>query len=103
MTAVATGVTRDIAARIRREKSETGRLSSPTRAKTEPYTYLYSFDKAATLAGDLSSPVSVETPRKLMKQLGYCWKKACDDSKVLVKRQKYFSTANRVLCMPERV
>ena len=33
--------------RIRREKSESGRLSSPTGAKREPYNYVESFDKAA--------------------------------------------------------
>ena len=33
--------------RIRREKSERGRLSSPTGAKREPYHYVESFDKAA--------------------------------------------------------
>ena len=33
--------------RIRREKSERGRLSSPTVAKREPYNYVESFDKAA--------------------------------------------------------
>ena len=33
--------------RIRREKSESGRLSSPTGAKRESYNYVESFDKAA--------------------------------------------------------
>ena len=33
--------------RIRREKSERGKLSSPTGAKREPYMYVDSFDKAA--------------------------------------------------------
>ena len=33
--------------RIRCEKSERGRLSSPTGAKREPYNYVESFDKAA--------------------------------------------------------
>ena len=33
--------------RIRRKKSETGRLSSPTGAKRGPYKYVESFDKAA--------------------------------------------------------
>ena len=33
--------------RIRREKSERGRLSSPTGAKREPYNYVESLDKAA--------------------------------------------------------
>ena len=33
--------------RIRREKSERGRLSSPTGAKREPYNYVESFDTAA--------------------------------------------------------
>ena len=33
--------------RIQREKSERGRLSSPTGAKREPYSYVESFDKAA--------------------------------------------------------
>ena len=33
--------------RIRLEKSERGRLSSPTGAKSEPYNYVESFDKAA--------------------------------------------------------
>ena len=33
--------------RIRREKSERGRLSSPTGAKREPRNYVESFDKAA--------------------------------------------------------
>ena len=33
--------------RIRREKSERGRLSSPTGAKRESYNYVESFDKAA--------------------------------------------------------
>ena len=43
----ATCVSRATVAHIRREKSETGRLSSPTRAKREPYKYVDSFDKAA--------------------------------------------------------
>ena len=34
--------------RIRLEKSERGRLSSPTGPKREPYSYVESFDKAAT-------------------------------------------------------
>ena len=34
--------------RIRREKSERGRLFSPTGAKRESYNYIESFDKAAT-------------------------------------------------------
>ena len=46
-TAEATGVIRIIAARIRREKSERGRFSSPTEAKWEPYKCVESFDKAA--------------------------------------------------------
>ena len=33
--------------RIRREKSERGRLSSPAGAKREPFNYVESFDKAA--------------------------------------------------------
>ena len=33
--------------RLRREKSERGRLSSPTGAKREPYNYVESFDMAA--------------------------------------------------------
>ena len=33
--------------RIRREKTEKGRLSSPTGAKREPYNNVESFDKAA--------------------------------------------------------
>ena len=33
--------------RIRREKSERGRLSSPTGAKREPYNYVEAFEKAA--------------------------------------------------------
>ena len=33
--------------RIRREKSERGRLSSPEGAKREPYNYFESFDKAS--------------------------------------------------------
>ena len=45
--AKSTGVGRVTVARIRREKSETGRLSSPTRAKREPYKYVDSFGKAA--------------------------------------------------------
>ena len=43
----ATGNSKATAARIRREKSETDRLSSPTRAKREPYKYVDSFDKVA--------------------------------------------------------
>ena len=42
------------------------------------------------------------TPRERLSQLGYCWKKACDGRKVLVKRQRYCSTTKRVLCMPEK-
>ena len=96
-TAEATGVSRDTVARIRREKSETGRLSSQTRAKRWAYRYIDSFDKAAirhkitefytvwkqlptlntpnaTLVGDLSFPRSVETLSysKRSSQLGYC-------------------------------
>ena len=71
--------------RIQREKSERGRLSSPTGTKREPYNYVVSFDKAAirhntilhfeeTLAdsnlnsalfGDLSFPGSVEIEEAL--------------------------------------
>ena len=43
----ATGVIRTTVARIRREKSERGRLSSPTGAKRGSYKYVDSFDKAA--------------------------------------------------------
>ena len=45
--AEATGVIRKTVARIRREKSERGRLQSPTGGKREPYKYVDSFDKAA--------------------------------------------------------
>ena len=45
-TAEATAVCRATVARIRREKSEAGRLSSPTRAKREPYKSVDSFDQA---------------------------------------------------------
>ena len=47
-TAEATGVIRVTVARIRREKSERGRFSSPTEAKREPYKCVESFDKAAS-------------------------------------------------------
>ena len=47
MTAEATGVKRTTVVRIRREKSEKYRLSSPTGAKREPYKYVESFAKAA--------------------------------------------------------
>ena len=71
--------------RIRRERSEKGRLSSPTGAKRVPYDYVESVDKAATrhdtilhceetlantlnsaLVGDLSFPESVETLRNAL-------------------------------------
>ena len=97
-TAEATGVSRNTVALIRREKSKTGRLSSPTRAKREPYKYVDSFDKEAiqhkitkfytvwkqlptlnslisTLVGDLAFTASVGTLRKRLSHLGYCWKK----------------------------
>ena len=45
----------------------------------------------------------METLTKRLGQLVYCWKKACDGKKALVKRQTYCSTANRVLCMPEKI
>ena len=38
--------------RIRREKPERGRLSSPTGAKREPYNYVESFDKVAIRHGN---------------------------------------------------
>ena len=88
-TAEATGVCRATVARIRREKSETGRLSSPKRSKREPYKSVDSFDQAAirhkitefytvrkqlptlktlhsALVADISFPGSVETLRKLL-------------------------------------
>ena len=40
---------------------------------------------------------------KRLGQLVYCWKYACDGRKTLVKRQKYCSTANSVLCISERI
>ena len=46
-TAEATGVIRTTVARSRHEKSERGRLLSPTGAKREPYKYVDSFNKAA--------------------------------------------------------
>ena len=78
-----------------REKSERGRLSAPTGANSEPYNYVESFDKAAirhntilhceeTLANyisefslglDSSFPGGVETLRKRLGLLVYCWKK----------------------------
>ena len=106
--------------RIRRGKSERGRLSSQTRAKREPFNYVESFDNAAirhntilyceetladskysdsALVGELLFSGSVETLRKRFGLLVYCL--ACDDRKVIVKKQKYCSTANHVLCMPE--
>ena len=57
----------------------------------------------STLVGYLSFPVSVQTLMKRLGQLVYCWKKACNGRKALVKRQKYCRTANRVLCMSERI
>ena len=45
--AEATGVIIITVARIRREKSERGRFSSPTEEKREPYKCVESFDKAA--------------------------------------------------------
>ena len=58
----------------------------------------------SALVGDLSFPGSVETLRKRFGRLiVYCWKYACDGRKVIVKKQKYCSTANRVLCMLERI
>ena len=125
-TAEATGVSRATVARIIREKSKTGRVSSPTRAKREPYKYYDSFDKAAirhkvtklytvwkqfpilntlnsTRIWDMSFPGSVVTQRKRLSQLGFCWKKACNGRKVLVWRQKYCTTAKPVLCMLEKI
>ena len=90
--AVATGVSRATVARIRREKSDTGRLLSTTMAKREPYKSVDSFDQAAirhkitefyivrkqlitlktlhsSQVADLSFPGSEETLRKL-----YRWK-----------------------------
>ena len=46
-TTYVTGVNRTTVVRIRREKSERDRLSSPTGAKMEPYKYVDSFAKAA--------------------------------------------------------
>ena len=56
-----------------------------------------------TLVGYLSFPGSVETLMKRLGQLVYGWKYACDGRKALEKRQKYCSTANRVLCLSERI
>ena len=56
------------------------------------------------LGGNLGSLMYRDV--SVMKRLGqlvYCWKQACDGRKALVKRQKYCSTANRVLCMSERI
>ena len=39
---------------------------------------------------------------KRFRLLVYCWKWACDGRKVIVKKQKYCSTANRVLCMQRK-
>ena len=110
--------------RIRCEKSERGRLSSPTGAKRShiityspstrqqsDITRFYTVRKHlqtlntlnSALVGDLSFSGSVETLRKRFGLLVYCWKYACDGRKVIVKKQKYCSEANRVLCMPERI
>ena len=114
MTAEATGVCRATVARIRREKSETGRLTSPTRAKREPYKSVDSFDQTAirhkitefytvrkqlptlktlhsALVADISFPGSVETLRKLLIKLGYRWKKTCDSREGLVERPNIVS------------
>ena len=81
--------------RIRCEKSERGRLSSPTGAKRESYnnvesstrqqsdiTRFYTVRKHlptlntlnSALIGDLSFPGSVENLRKRFGLLVYCWK-----------------------------
>ena len=73
--------------RIRREKSERGRLSFPTGAKWEPYNYVESFDITrfytvrkhlstlntlnSALIEDRSFPGSVETLRKRFGLLVY--------------------------------
>ena len=71
--------------RIRHEKSERGRLSSPTGAKREPYNYVESFPRKtilhydlntlnSALVGDPSFPGRVETLRKRFGLLVYCCK-----------------------------
>ena len=96
--------------RIRREKSERGRLSSPTGAKREPYNYVESFDKAAirhstilhceetladstlnsALVGDLSFPGSVETEEalwsvSLLLEIGLCRQESyCEETNNIV-------------------
>ena len=119
-TAETTGVSRTTVARIRCDKSKRGSLSSPTGRRgsrihtlipltrqqsdvTQFYTLWKQLPTLNTLNSTLSFPESVDTPRKPLCKLVYCWKKACDGWKLLVKRQKYCSTANRVLCMPERI
>ena len=56
----------------------------------------------STMVGDLSFPWGVENLSKRLSLLGCCWEKACGGRKVIVKRQKFRSRANHVLCMPER-
>ena len=119
-TAETTGVSRTTVARIRCDKSKRGSLSSPTGRRgsrihtlipltrqqsdvTQFYTMWKQLPTLNTLNSTLSFPGSVDTPRKHLCKLVYCWKKACDGWKLLVKRQKYCRTANRVLCMLERI
>ena len=56
----------------------------------------------SALVGDMPFSGSVETLKKRFGMLVYCWKYAYDGRKVIVKK-KTKSTANRVLCMPERI
>ena len=60
--------------------------SCPTGAKRGPYKYVESFDKAAILHNTIIHCISMETREE-----------------ALVKRQKYCSTANRILCMAVRI
>ena len=100
--------------------SETDGLSSPTRAKREPYK---SLDKAAirhknstlckTVAdskysefnpgwGSVISLACID-PEEALESARLLMEKGCGGRKVLVKRQKYCSTANRVLYMPGKI
>ena len=108
-TAEVTGVSRSTVLRVRREKKETGVLLSPTRSKRGPYKEVDDFDQSVirneinkfytfrkqlptlralhqVMTDEVQFPGSIETLRKMIRQMGYRWQKTRDNRKVLLER-----------------
>ena len=108
-TAEVTGVSRSTFLRVRREKKETGVLLSPTRSKRGPYKEVDDFDQSVirdennklytfrkqlptlralhqVMTNEVQFSGSIETLRKMIRQMGYRWQKTRDNRKVLLER-----------------